>query len=98
MTGLSENWATLWEALADAHPDATAVVVGDHVTNWSELDDGAARLAQAFADRGIGHDTRVAQLMFNCPEYLESTYAAFKVRASPVNVNYRYKAPALSQM
>ena len=96
MTGLSENWATLWEALADAHPDATAVVVGEHVTNWSELDDGAARLAQAFVDRGVGHDTRVAQLMFNCPEYLESTYAAFKVRASPVNVNYRYKAPEIA--
>ncbi len=93
---LSENWATLWEALADAQPDATAVVVGEHVTNWRDLDAGAARLAQALTERGIGHDTRVAQLMYNCPEYLESTYAAFKVRASPVNVNYRYKAPEIA--
>ena len=28
-TQLSENWATLWEALADAQPDHVAVVVGD---------------------------------------------------------------------
>ncbi len=33
--------------------------------------------------------------MYNCPEYLESAYASFKVRASTVNVNYRYKAPEI---
>lgn len=96
MTGLSENWATLWEAFADAQPDHVAVVVGEHETTWRELDAGAARVATAFGDRGIGKDTRVAQLMFNCPEYLESAYAAFKVRASPVNVNYRYKSPEIA--
>ena len=96
MSGLSENWATLWEALADAAPDATAVVVGDHVLDWKSLDLGAARLAQGLCDRGVVQGTRVAQLMYNCPEYLESTYAAFKLRASPVNVNYRYKAPEIA--
>lgn len=96
MSGLNENWATLWEAFADAQPDHVAVVVGEHETTWSELDSGAARVATAFGDRGVGHDTRVAQLMFNCPEYLESAYAAFKVRASPVNVNYRYKSPEIA--
>ena len=34
----------------------------------------------------------MGQLLFNCPEYLETAYASFKVRASTVNVNYRYKA------
>ena len=96
MSSLSENWATLWEALADAAPDATAVVVGDHVLDWKSLDLGAARLAQGLCDRGVVQGTRVAQLMYNCPEYLESTYAAFKLRASPVNVNYRYKAPEIA--
>ena len=96
MSSLSENWATLWEALADAAPDATAVVVGDRVLDWKSLDHGAARLAQGLCDRGVLQDMRVAQLMYNCPEYLESTYAAFKLRASPVNVNYRYKAPEIA--
>ncbi len=93
--GLSENWATLWEALADAQPDHTAVVIGDHEQTWNELDDRAARLTSALADRGAGPGTRIAQLMFNCPEYIESAYAAFKLRATPVNVNYRYKAPEI---
>lgn len=94
--GLSENWATLWEAFADAQPDHTAVVIGEHEQTWRDLDDRAARLTTALADRGAGVGTRIAQLMFNCPEYLESAYAAFKLRATPVNVNYRYKAPEIA--
>jgi acyl-CoA synthetase (AMP-forming)/AMP-acid ligase II len=96
MSELSENWATLWEAFADAQPDQVAVVVGGHQQTWRDLDDHAARLATALTERGAGHDTRVAQLMFNCPEYLESAYAAFKMRATPVNVNYRYKSPEIA--
>ncbi len=95
-TGMSENWATLWEAFADAQPEHTAVVIGEHEQTWRELDDRAARLAGALGERGAGADTRIAQLMFNCPEYLESAYAAFKLRATPVNVNYRYKAPEIA--
>ena len=94
--GLSENWATLWEAFADAQPDHTAVVIGKHTQTWRELDDRSARLATALQERGAGGGTRIAQLMYNCPEYLESIYAAFKLRATPANVNYRYKAPEIA--
>jgi fatty-acyl-CoA synthase len=95
-SGLSENWATLWEAFADAQPEHTAVVIGGRSLTWRQLDDHAARLVTALGERGIGAGTRIAQLMFNCPEYLESAYAAFKLRATPVNVNYRYKAPEIA--
>lgn len=95
-SGLSENWATLWEAFAAAQPEHTAVVIGGRALTWRQLDDHAARLVTALAERGVGAGTRVAQLMFNCPEYLESAYAAFKLRATPVNVNYRYKAPEIA--
>lgn len=92
MGQLSENWATLWESLAAAQPDHGAVVVGEQVIRWSALDERAARLASVFAAAGIGRDAKVAQLLYNCPEYLEAVFAAFKVRATPVNVNYRYLA------
>lgn len=92
---LSENWATLWEALAAAQPDHTAVVIGDRRMSWSQLDERAARLATVLDAAGIGRDHKVGQLLHNCPEYLESAYASFKVRASTVNVNYRYKAPEI---
>ncbi len=92
---LSENWATLWEAVAATQPDHVAVVLGDTEIRWRDLNDRASRLAAAMDTAGIGRDAKVAQLMFNCPEYLESAFAAFKVRASTVNVNYRYRAPEI---
>ena len=32
----------------------------------------------------------MAHYLYNCPEYLESTFASFKVGLVPVNTNYRY--------
>ncbi|MFM8390561.1 MAG: AMP-binding protein, partial [Actinomycetota bacterium] len=87
---VSESWATLWEALADAQPDQIAVVLGDQEIRWRELDDRAARLATVFAASGVTQGSRVAQLLYNDAAYLESVYALFKLRATPVNVNYRY--------
>jgi fatty-acyl-CoA synthase len=92
---LNESWATLWEALAAKQPDHVAVVIGDTHIRWRDLDDRAARIASLFTEFGVGHDAKVGQLLFNCPEYLETAYASFKVRASTVNVNYRYKAPEI---
>jgi 3-oxocholest-4-en-26-oate---CoA ligase len=89
---LSESWATLWEAIADDLPDHDAVVVGDRRLTWRELDQRAARLATGLARLGVGPDVKVAQLLYNCPEYLETVYAAFKLRAVPLNVNHRYLA------
>ena len=89
---LSESWATLWEAIADDLPDHAAVVVGDRRLTWRELDQRAARLPTGLAGLGVGPDVKVAQLLYNCPEYLETVYAAFKLRAVPLNVNHRYLA------
>ena len=94
--GLSESWATLWESMADAQPDEVAVVIGGAETTWSRFDDRAALLAGALRARGVAPGARFAQRLYNCPEYMESVYAAFKLRATPVNVNYRYKAPEIA--
>lgn len=87
---VSESWATLWEALADAQPDQIAVVLGDQEIRWKDLDDRSARLATVFSASGVKEGSRVAQLLYNDAAYLESVYALFKLRATPVNVNYRY--------
>ncbi len=84
------NLATVWEAVADAVGDAPALLRGGRVTTWSTFEQRAARLAEVFAANGIGHDAKVACYLYNGDEYLETTFAAFKVRAVPVNVNYRY--------
>ncbi|MEI2640639.1 MAG: AMP-binding protein [Microthrixaceae bacterium] len=87
-TGL--NLATVWETVADIEPDRPALIHGERVTTWGEFDSRASRLAGHFDALGIGPGDNVALYLHNCPEYLESTFAAFKVRAATVNVNYRY--------
>jgi 3-oxocholest-4-en-26-oate---CoA ligase len=84
------HFATVWEAFADAIPDATAVVHGSQRRTWREFDDRAARLAAAFSQAGLGPNSKIGMYLYNANEYLETQYAGFKMRGVPVNVNYRY--------
>jgi 3-oxocholest-4-en-26-oate---CoA ligase len=86
-----ENFATVLETVADVRADRTAVTHGDRSVTWRQLDDRASRLAGFLAGRGIGADVRVAIALYNGIEYLESVFAILKLRAIPVNVNYRYQ-------
>ncbi len=88
---MRENFATLLEAVADVRADRIVVSHGERSLTWRQLDERAARLAAFLAGRGIGHEDRVAIALYNGPEYLESVFAVLKLRAIPVNVNYRYR-------
>ena len=87
---MERHLATVWESVADEVGPEVAVVQGATRLTWSELDDRSARLASALLDAGVEPGTAVAQYLYNSPEYLETTFASLKVRAVPVNVNYRY--------
>jgi fatty-acyl-CoA synthase len=87
---MESHYATLWEAIADAIGDREAVVCGDARFTWSEYETRAARLSAAFAAAGLGPGAKVGLYLYNCPEYLETQFAAFKGRHVPVNINYRY--------
>ncbi|NQY55105.1 MAG: AMP-binding protein [Ilumatobacteraceae bacterium] len=87
---METHFATIWESIADAVPDHDAVVHGDRHVSWRDYEDRSARLAQSFLDAGLGPDSKVGMFMYNCPEYAETQFAALKIRAVPVNVNYRY--------
>ena len=84
------HMATVWEAVAYAVPDATALVHGDNRRTWAEFDRQAAGLAGALTDAGVGPDSKVGLYLYNSNEYLEAQHGAFKLRGVPVNVNYRY--------
>ncbi|HUI49404.1 MAG TPA: acyl-CoA synthetase [Acidimicrobiia bacterium] len=84
------NVADLLERVADTVPDHPALVCEERRLTFAELDDRANRLAHALADRGVGAGDHVALYLYNSTEYLEAMFAAFKLRAVPINVNYRY--------
>jgi acyl-CoA synthetase (AMP-forming)/AMP-acid ligase II len=87
---MEAHFASVWEAIADDQPDEIALVQGDRELTWRAYEDRASRLAAALRAAGVGRDDAVALYLRNCPEYAETTYAATKNRAVPVNVNYRY--------
>jgi fatty-acyl-CoA synthase len=90
MSDDARNLASAWEAVSDRIGDAPALAYGPLVRTWTEFEDRAARLASVLSDAGVGPDDKVAFFLYNGPEYLEATFACFKVRAVAVNVNYRY--------
>ena len=87
---MSLNLADLFEAVADADPDREVLVVGARRLTYRQLDERANRLANALAERGIGPGDTVGLQLANSSEYIEGMLAAFKLRAIPVNINYRY--------
>ena len=87
---MSHSFADVWEAVADALPDAQALVHGDRRVTWSEMDRRADGIAQALLDGGVQQGDKVAQYLYNCPEYLESLFGIVKAGCAPVNTNYRY--------
>jgi fatty-acyl-CoA synthase len=89
------HFATCWEQIADTVPNARALICGDVVRTWRELDERAARLAHVLNAHGVGVGAKVATYLHNSNEYVEAQYAAFKIRGCPINVNYRYKADEL---
>jgi len=92
------NLATCWEAVADTVPDSIALIHGELRRTWDEFERRSARLAGHLSAAGLGPDSKVAFYLFNGPEYVEGTFAAFKVRAVPVNVNYRYLTGELNYL
>jgi 3-oxocholest-4-en-26-oate---CoA ligase len=92
------NLADLFEGVVDVVGDRIAVVAGDRRLTYAELDARANRLAHHLRDAGIGQDEFVGVQLVNGTEYLEVMLACFKIRAVPVNVNYRYVARELEYL
>jgi acyl-CoA synthetase (AMP-forming)/AMP-acid ligase II len=84
------NLADMFEAVADAVPDRTALVVGDRRLTYRELDERSTRLANHLAASGVKAGDHVGLYLYNGSEYIEGYFAAYKLRAVPINVNYRY--------
>jgi acyl-CoA synthetase (AMP-forming)/AMP-acid ligase II len=86
------NLADLFECVADHVPERVAVVCGPTRVTYRELDDGATRVAHGLADLGIGAGDHVGISLRDSVEHVEAMLACYKLRAVPVNVNYRYVA------
>ncbi len=94
MTGITTtpgwNIAEIWEHHAERFPDAAAQISDAGTISWSAFDRRADGIAATLLAGGAGQQDKVAQYLYNCPEFLESTFGIFKAGLVPVNTNYRY--------
>ncbi len=93
--GLTYNFADLLETLADAGPDRPMLIAPPVKLTAGQLDRRATRLANHLAGLGVGPGDHVAIHAMNRAEWFEALFACFKLRAVPINVNYRYVAGEL---
>ncbi|HEY2513026.1 MAG TPA: AMP-binding protein, partial [Polyangiaceae bacterium] len=84
------NVADLFESVVDTVPERPAVVCGDARLTFKELDARANRFAHALAAKGVKAGDHVGLYLYNSVEFLEAMLGAFKLRAVPININYRY--------
>ncbi len=92
------NLCDLFELVADAIPDREAIVAGDRRLTYAELDGRANRLAHHLQAVGVRAGSHVGLQLLNGTEYVEAMLAAFKIRAVPINVNYRYVDAELAHL
>ncbi len=94
MSGL--NIADIFETVVATVPDRSALVVlrcdgrDELRLSFAELDARVNRLAHALAALGIGEGDHVGCHLYDGNQYVEVTLAAYKLRAVPINVNFRY--------
>jgi acyl-CoA synthetase (AMP-forming)/AMP-acid ligase II len=97
------NLGWVHEAIAAEIPEREALVYRERRFSWRELTDRTRRLADLLRSHGLGCRVERSELenwesgqdhvglyLLNGNEYLEGMLGAFKARAAPFNVNYRY--------
>ena len=92
------NIADLFERAADAVPERLAVVCGPRRLTYAEFDAESNRLANHLVAQGFGHGDHIGIYGQNSVEWLVAMVAAFKIRAVPINVNFRYVEDELAYL
>jgi acyl-CoA synthetase (AMP-forming)/AMP-acid ligase II len=96
---MAYNIADLFEHAVDAVGDREVLVVtraagsgerGDQRRTYLELEAAANQLAHHLIAQGIGPGDHIGIYGSNSVEWIVAAIAAYKARAVPINVNYRY--------
>jgi acyl-CoA synthetase (AMP-forming)/AMP-acid ligase II len=92
------NIADLFESVVDVVPDKEALIAGDRRLSYRALEQRANRVAHALKKQGIGAGDHVGLYLYNSAEFMEVVLGTLKLRAVPININYRYVADELAYM
>ncbi|QXJ23365.1 amino acid adenylation domain-containing protein [Actinomadura graeca] len=88
----------LFQRHVTAHPDATALVHGDHTLTYRDLDTRADQLAQTLIGRGVGPETVVAVALPRSPHLITAVLAVLKAGGAYLPVDSTYPADRIAYM
>ncbi|WP_240980666.1 MULTISPECIES: amino acid adenylation domain-containing protein [Streptomyces] len=88
----------LFESVVARAGDNPAVVFGDRVVTYTELNARANRLARVLVERGVGPDTTVAVAMPKCDELMVVLLAVLKAGGAYLPLDPQYPAKRLAHM
>ena len=87
---MAYNAADMFEHTVDAVPDRTAIVCEDDRRTYADLEARANALAHHLLGTGLEAGDHVGIYGLNSIQWIEALLAILKIRAVPVNINYRY--------
>jgi fatty-acyl-CoA synthase len=87
------SWCAVLAHHATRTPDKAITVFEGETTTYSEMADRVGRLAGGLRERGVDGGDVVAVLSYNCPEFLETVFAANHLGAIAMPINWRLAAP-----
>jgi fatty-acyl-CoA synthase len=89
------NWFAVLAHHAARSPDKAMTVFESETTTYGEMATRAAALAAGLHERGVGRGDVVGLLSYNCPEFLETLFAANHLGAIAMPINWRLAAPEM---
>ena len=92
-TQANVNWFAVLAHHATRAPDKAMTVFEGETITYGEMAGRAAALAAGLHERGIGRGDVVGLLSYNCPEMLETLFAANYLGAIAMPINWRLAAP-----
>ncbi len=95
---MAYNIADLFEHTADAVPDRVAIICDGKELTFAELDARANRFAHYLQSQGVGPGDHVGIYAVNSEPWVTAMLASLKIRAVPINVNYRYVEAELAYL
>ena len=87
------NWCAVLAHHATRAPDQAMTVFEGETTTYRQMAVRTAALAAGLHERGVGRGDVVALLSYNCPEFLETLFAANYLGAIAMPINWRLAAP-----
>ncbi len=87
------NWFAVLAHHATRTPDKAMTIFNGETTTYGQMATRAAALADGLAERGVGRGQVVGLLSYNCPEFLETLFAANFLGAIAMPINWRLAPP-----